>query len=118
MIGLFCVGSSGESGKLLSSSPRGCGLAVLRGLFWSAGNATVATEKQCSVAFFTSLLGSKYLIYAETYRGRGLCGGVLRFLGFDWCFLYGFLFAKIVYRRGMGWGVVGERWFRLLNGPC
>jgi hypothetical protein len=30
---------------------------------------TAATQISLSDAFFTNLLGSKYLIYAETYRG-------------------------------------------------
>jgi hypothetical protein len=37
-------------------------------------NATVATEIGCFSAFFTNLLGSKYQMYAKTYRGVGwLC---------------------------------------------
>jgi hypothetical protein len=38
--------------------------------FGGAGNASVSAEISCLGAFFASLLGSKYLLYAVTYRGR------------------------------------------------
>jgi hypothetical protein len=45
-------------------------------------NAMGATEYAVVGAFFANILGSKYQLYAGTYRGRGVGGVVVRFADF------------------------------------
>jgi hypothetical protein len=76
----------------MKPAPEAGRFATIFGQIKFAGNAPVATEFGCSSAFFTNILGSKYLLYAAAYRGtgggRGL-GAFFAFCLFFWLYIRG-----------------------------